>query len=53
MGQGAGIAPEDLRPEGLRSVVHGSHLIFYQPQPYGVLHGRQYMRAHLGGGEEP
>jgi len=44
--------------EGLRSVVHGSHIVFYQPQPYGVLivrvlHGRQDVRTHLGGGEEP
>jgi plasmid stabilization system protein ParE len=53
-----GIAREDLRPEGLRSVVHGSHVVFYQPQPYGVLivrvlHGWQDVRTHLGGGEEP
>ena len=53
----AGIAREDLQPEGLRSVVHHSHVIFYQPQPYGVLivrvlHGRQDVRAQLGGGEE-
>src|SRR5262245_39593524 len=53
-----GIAREDLRPEGLRSVVHGSHVIFYQPQPDGVLivrvlHGRQDVRTHLRGGEPP
>jgi toxin ParE1/3/4 len=51
-----GIAREDLRPEGLRSVVHGDHVVFYQPQSYGVLivrvlHGRQDVREHLGGGE--
>jgi plasmid stabilization system protein ParE len=32
--------------------------VFYQPQPYGVLivrvlHGRQDVRTHLGGGEPP
>jgi len=52
------IVREDLRPEGLRSVVHGSHVVFYQPQPDGVLivrvlHGRQDVRTHLGGDEEP
>jgi toxin ParE1/3/4 len=52
-----GIAREDLRPEGLRSVVHGSHVVFYQPQPYGVLivrvlRGRQDVRTYLGGSEE-
>ena len=51
-----GIAREDLRPEGLRSVVHGDHVVFYQPQSYGVLivrvlHGRQDVREHLGGRE--
>jgi toxin ParE1/3/4 len=54
----AGIAREDLQPEGLRSVVHGSHVIFYQQQSYGVLivrvlHGRQDVRTHLGSAEEP
>ena len=29
----AGIAREDLRPAGLRSVVHASHVVFYQSQP--------------------
>ena len=53
-----GIAREDLRPEGLRSVVHGSHVVFYQPQPSGVLivrvlHGRQDVREHLGSSEGP
>lgn len=48
---------EDLQPPGLRSFVHGSHVVFYQPQSYGVLivrvlHGRQDVRAHLGGSEE-
>jgi toxin ParE1/3/4 len=51
-----GIAREDLRPEGLRSVVHGSHVVFYQPQSYGVLivrvlHGRQDVREHLDSSE--
>jgi toxin ParE1/3/4 len=53
-----GMAREDLQPEGLRSFVHGSHVVFYQPQPYGVLivrilHGRQDAKAHLGSSEEP
>jgi toxin ParE1/3/4 len=53
-----GIAREDLQPEGLRSIVYSSHVIFYQPQPYGVLivrvlHGRQDVREHLGSAEEP
>jgi toxin ParE1/3/4 len=52
-----GIAREDLQPEGLRSVVHHSHVIFYQPQPYGVLivrvlHGRQDVREHLGSSQD-
>jgi toxin ParE1/3/4 len=52
-----GISREDLRPAGLRSVVHGSHVVFYQPQPYGVLivrvlRGRQDVRTYLGGSEE-
>ncbi len=54
----AGTTREDLQPSGLHSFVHGSHVIFYQPQPYGVLivrvlHGSQDVRRHLGGGEEP
>ena len=49
----AGIAREDLQPPGLRSVVHGNDVIFYQPQRYGVLivrvlHGRQDVRTRLG-----
>jgi|SRR5687768_3249534 len=49
---------KDLQPPGLRSFVHGSHVVFYQPQPYGVLivrvlHGRQDVSTHLGSGEEP
>lgn len=52
-----GIAREELQPAGLRSFVHGSHVIFYLPQSSGVmiirvLHGRQDARAHLGSGEE-
>jgi toxin ParE1/3/4 len=51
-----GIAREDLQPPGLRCLVHGSYVIFYQPQPDGVLiirvlHGRQDVRARLGSGE--
>ena len=47
-----GIEREDLQPLGLRSFVHSSHVIFYQPQPYGVLivrvlHGRQDAKTHL------
>jgi toxin ParE1/3/4 len=54
----AGITRQDLRPEGLRSLVHGSHVVFYQPQPYGVLivrvlHGRQDVRTQLGSVDEP
>jgi toxin ParE1/3/4 len=54
----AGIAREELQPAGLRSFVHGSHVVFYQQQPYGVLivrvlHGRQDVRTHLGSTEEP
>jgi toxin ParE1/3/4 len=54
----SGIAREDLQPEALRTVVHGSHAVFYRPQPYGVLivrvlHGRQDVRTHLGSSEEP
>jgi toxin ParE1/3/4 len=52
-----GIAREEWQPEGLRSFVHGSHVIFYQPQSSGVmiirvLYGRQDARAHLGSSEE-
>jgi hypothetical protein len=37
---------------------HASHVIFYQPQPYGVLnvrilHGRYDGMTHLRGGEQP
>jgi toxin ParE1/3/4 len=53
----SGTAREDLQPEGLRSFVHGSHVVFYQKQPYGVLivrvlHGRQDVRTHLDSAEE-
>lgn len=49
---------QHLRADALRSVTHGSHVVFDQPQPYGVLvvrvqHGRQDIRAHLSGAEEP
>jgi plasmid stabilization system protein ParE len=38
--------------------VQGSHVIFYQPQPYGVLivrilHGTQDVRRHFGIEETP
>lgn len=51
-----GTTREDLQPPGLHSFVHGSHVIFYQPQPYGVLivrvlHGSQDVRRHLGSEE--
>jgi toxin ParE1/3/4 len=54
----AGVAREDLQPPALRSFVHGSHVVFYQQQPYGVLivrvlHGRQDVRTHLGSSEGP
>jgi toxin ParE1/3/4 len=54
----SGITREELQPEGLRSFVHGSHVVFYQQQPYGVLivrvlHGRQDVRTHLDSAEEP
>jgi toxin ParE1/3/4 len=50
----AGIRRDELQPSGLHSFVHGSHVVFYQPQPYGVLivrvlHGNQDVRRHLGG----
>jgi plasmid stabilization system protein ParE len=50
-----GIAREDLQPPRLRSFVHGSHVVFCQQQPYGVLivhapHGRQDVREYLGSG---
>ena len=43
---------------GLHSFAQGSHVIFYQPQPYGVLivrilHGSQDVRRHLGTGDTP
>jgi toxin ParE1/3/4 len=49
----AGRRREELQPPGLHSFVQGSHVIFYQPQPYGVLivrvlHGTQDARRHLG-----
>jgi len=49
---------EELQPPGLHSFVQGSHVVFYQPQPYGVLivrilHGSQDVRRHLGTGETP
>ena len=49
---------EELQPPGLHSFVQGSHVIFYQPQPYGVLivrvlHGSQDVGRHLGGEETP
>ncbi len=49
----AGRQREELKPEGLRSFVQGSHVIFYQPQPYGVLivrilHSAQDVTRHLG-----
>ena len=54
----AGRQREELRPPGLHSLVQGSHVIFYQPQPYGVLivrvlHGSQDVRQHLSPGETP
>jgi toxin ParE1/3/4 len=53
-----GIRRDELQPTGLHSFVHGSHVIFYQPQSYGVLivrvlHGSQDVRRHLGSREEP
>ena len=52
----AGRPREELQPPGLHSFVQGSHVIFYQPQPYGVLivrvlHGSQEVTRHLGTGE--
>ena len=48
----------ELQPPGLRSVTQDSHVIFYQPQPYGVLivrvlHGRLDVAAQLGAGTRP
>ena len=54
----AGRQRAELQPPGLHSFVQGSHVIFYQPQPYGVLivrvlHGTQDARRHLGTEEAP
>jgi toxin ParE1/3/4 len=54
----AGRKREELQPPGLHSFVQGSHVIFYQPQPYGmlvvrVLHGSQDVRRHLDTRETP
>jgi len=54
----AGRQREELQPPALHSFVQGSHVIFYQPQPYGVLivrilHGTQDVRRHLGIEETP
>ena len=54
----AGRKREELQPPGLHSFAQGSHVIFYQPQPYGVLivrilHGSQDVRRHLGTGDTP
>ena len=54
----AGRRREELRPPGLHSFVQGSHVIFYQPQPYGVLivrvlHGSQDVLRHLGAEDTP
>ena len=53
-----GASAQSYTPPGLHSFVPGSHVIFYQPQPYGVLivrvlHGSQDVRQHLGTGERP
>lgn len=44
---------EELQPPDLHSFVQGSHVIFYHPQPHGVLivrilHGTHDVRRHLG-----
>ncbi|HSX81601.1 MAG TPA: type II toxin-antitoxin system RelE/ParE family toxin [Candidatus Saccharimonadia bacterium] len=49
---------EELQPPDLHSFVQGSHVMFYQPQPYGVLivrilHGTQDARRHLGTEDTP
>ncbi len=49
----AGRKREALQPAGLHSFVQGSHVIFYQPQPCGVLivrilHSTQDVTRHLG-----
>ena len=49
----AGRKRDELQPPDLHSFVQGSHVIFYQPQPYGVLivrilHGTQDVRRHFG-----
>ena len=54
----AGRPRPDLRPTDLRSFGQGSHVIFYQPQSYGVLivrvlHGNQDVSQHLGERERP
>jgi toxin ParE1/3/4 len=54
----AGRKRDELQPPDLHSFVQGSHVIFYQPQPYGVLivrilHGTQDVRRHFGIEETP
>jgi toxin ParE1/3/4 len=54
----AGRPRTEFQPPGLRSFGQGSHVIFYQPQPYGVLivrvlHSSQDVTRHLGGEETP
>ena len=54
----AGRKRDELQLPDLHSFVQGSHVIFYQPQPYGVLivrilHGTQDVRRHLGIEETP
>ncbi len=52
----AGRRRDELQPADLYSFAQGSHVVFYQPQPYGVLivrilHRRQDVARHLGSGE--
>ena len=53
----AGRKREELQPPDLHSFVQGSHVIFYQPQPYGVLivrvlHDSQDVGRHLNDGAD-
>jgi len=52
-----GTRREGLWSPNLYSFVYGSHVIFYQPQPYGVLivrvlHDSQDVRRHLNDGAD-
>jgi toxin ParE1/3/4 len=41
----AGRRREELQPSGLHSFVQGSHVIFYQPQPFSAAPGQRVSEA--------